>query len=303
MRVQAALLCILLSALLPGSVSAQDVTYRLKGGAYITKTQVDSIARANNNQVKYSFKKENGKQIVEVDTLSAIEQDTVNRQNKTTFSSTANTQNSPAFGTKTYKDDTGNIISADDYRFKMKSGEFQSRYQLQNNNGKYDVTYYLFPKKEAELQAKQNSDSLTNKLIGSRLPQLEFQTMDGKKITLQSLAGKVAVLNFWFVECKPCIAEMPALNELVQEYKQNPKVIFLALARDDTEQVKKFLEKTSFAYQVVPGANSYDEQLGVYAYPTQLVVSADGIIKDVLIGGVAADTKRLLTDAIEKALR
>jgi len=36
-----------------------------------------------------------------------------------------------------------------------------------------------------------------DKLVGAKLPDFDFQTMDGKKVNLQSLHGKVAVLNFW----------------------------------------------------------------------------------------------------------
>ena len=90
---------------------------------------------------------------------------------------------------------------------------------------------------------------------------------------------------------------------MVQKYKGNPDVVFLALARDDRERVKRYLESTRFAYQVIPETNSYIGQLGIYAYPTQLVVNKSGFIDDISIGELAANTIKVLTESIDNALR
>ncbi len=84
------------------------------------------------------------------------------------------------------------------------------------------------------------------------LPDFEYVTMKGEKVSSKSLAGKVIVLNFWFIACKPCVAEMPMLNDMVQQYKDKPEVVFLALSFDKCDQVKQFLEKTKFNYQAIP---------------------------------------------------
>ena len=49
--------------------------------------------------------------------------------------------------------------------------------------------------------------------------------MNGNSYSLGILKGKVVVINFWFVECKPCVIEMPELNEIVEKYKSE-EVVF-----------------------------------------------------------------------------
>src|SRR5688572_30936790 len=53
--------------------------------------------------------------------------------------------------------------------------------------------------------------------VGSRVPIYSAQTLDGQSLSLQSLRGKVVVLNVWATWCKPCRTEMPALERLQQQ--------------------------------------------------------------------------------------
>ena len=54
-------------------------------------------------------------------------------------------------------------------------------------------------------------------------PALDFiaKDLNGNIYKLSDFRGKVVVLNFWFTKCGPCVAEMPALNELVAFYKSD----------------------------------------------------------------------------------
>ena len=55
-------------------------------------------------------------------------------------------------------------------------------------------------------------------LEGCLLPDFIAETIDGEILNSADLRGKVLVLNFWFTSCPPCIAELPGLNRLVDEY-------------------------------------------------------------------------------------
>ena len=57
-------------------------------------------------------------------------------------------------------------------------------------------------------------------------PALPFSVTDinGNNYSLESLKGKVVVINFWFVECKLYIMEMPELNKIVEKYKNKDVV-------------------------------------------------------------------------------
>jgi len=53
--------------------------------------------------------------------------------------------------------------------------------------------------------------------------------MNEKTYSLSSLKGKIFVINFWFLECKPCVIEIPELNKIVEKHKSE-EVLFLAFA-------------------------------------------------------------------------
>jgi peroxiredoxin len=115
-------------------------------------------------------------------------------------------------------------------------------------------------------------------------PVFNFSMTDiaGNIYTNENLKGKIVVLNFWFTTCLPCIKEMPELNELVEKYKKK-NVVFLAIAKDKEDAVKKFLEKTPFNYnQVVSPALC--EQFSITGYPTSIVINKNGVVKYVKKG-------------------
>ena len=76
------------------------------------------------------------------------------------------------------------------------------------------------------------------------MPDFTFYDLDGKPVTPESLAGKVAVLDFWATWCPPCRESLPNLEKVYQRYKDNPKVAFYAVSVDDPKADNKMLVKT-----------------------------------------------------------
>lgn len=100
--------------------------------------------------------------------------------------------------------------------------------------------------------------------------------LDGNKYKLKDLKGKVVVMNFWFIACQPCQAEMPELNKLVAEFKDSSDVVFLAICLDDKGSVEDFLEKKAFDYNIIANGRFITSQYGINSYPTHLVVDREG---------------------------
>lgn len=93
--------------------------------------------------------------------------------------------------------------------------------------------------------------------INAQPAQPEFVTssMDGSKVDTRELRGKVVVLNLWFINCPNCLAEITMLNQLVDEYKGNADVVFLAPAASGKNELVKFLAKNPFKYKVLPDSS------------------------------------------------
>lgn len=125
-------------------------------------------------------------------------------------------------------------------------------------------------------------------VIGKPLPDINFKTVAGKKVSAKGLKGKVVVLNFWFIECHPCIAELPALNKLVNEYK-NKEVLFYGITYQPLTTLKRdFFPKYKFDFQIVADATNITDEFAA-GYPTTYIVDKNGIIKAAWNGGIEGE--------------
>lgn len=98
----------------------------------------------------------------------------------------------------------------------------------------------------------------------------------GNKINLQEARGKVIVMNFWFVNCPPCREEIPELNNLVDKFRGNDKVVFVAIALDKKPQLEGFLGTRPFKYAIVEDGRMLAGTYGVELYPTHAVIDQEG---------------------------
>lgn len=124
-----------------------------------------------------------------------------------------------------------------------------------------------------------------NCITGKRMPDLSLQTISGERIKTKKLKGKVLVINLWFTGCAPCVAEIPALNQLVKEY-HDKDVVFLAVARDTKEKLNsQFLPAHQFDFTIIPGGDDVIHKIGETGFPTTYVVDKKGNIRDAWVGG------------------
>lgn len=133
-------------------------------------------------------------------------------------------------------------------------------------------------------------------------PAFSTADMDGNIVDLKSLKGKVVVLNFWFTRCNPCVEEMPELNSLVKQYKNNEDVVFLALTFDDKATVSAFLKKNAFDYTILPDSKSIVDDYIVMGYPSNLVLDKKGDIQYQSMG-FRHKIDAILNDEIRHALK
>ncbi len=152
-----------------------------------------------------------------------------------------------------------------------------------------------------ELQAKLMGPTVSTAFEkGVNLANFDLQDMDGQKVTLESLKGKVVLINFWFINCPPCRMEIPDLNELKAEYG-GKNVEFIAITFDPKGQVNEFLQKVSFDFQILPDAREIIEMYGVQGFPTSVVINKAGNVVNSKMGG-SMNIKEELKVFIEEAL-
>lgn len=141
--------------------------------------------------------------------------------------------------------------------------------------------------------------------IGKDFP--DFSALfDGRKLSNDSLKGKVLFINFWFKACPPCIAEMPALNELYKRLKGNKSFEFLSFTYENSRNVKSFRQKYKAQYKIASVSRNECYRLNQNnGFPTSIIVDKDGKIWELYTGGDAdAKTSRqfILTTVYDELL-
>lgn len=131
------------------------------------------------------------------------------------------------------------------------------------------------------------NDVEVSKLVGNAAPDFTVTTIEGKKVSIKSLKGKVVVLNFWFTQCPPCREEIPTLNTFVDKYKNNKNVVFLApevVPATTVADVQKFLKRVPFSYQVATGGKDAAALYQVKVFPANFVIDKKGTVRMGYVG-------------------
>ena len=127
-------------------------------------------------------------------------------------------------------------------------------------------------------------------------PNFRVTTLDGKTVTLESLTGKVVLLDFWATWCGPCKEALPYVQKLNRKYAGQPFVI-LSVSIDsekDDAKWKDFVrdhEMTWLQYRDGDDHGPMARVFGVTAVPTTFTIDADGILEDQHVGDADLDGK------------
>lgn len=122
------------------------------------------------------------------------------------------------------------------------------------------------------------------------LQSFQAKTLEGGTFTQEDLAKKdVTVINFWSVQCGPCIVEMPDIADFAKSLPEHVQVLTVCLDGErDLEGAKDILADAGFeGTTLLSGDGDFQSLCGEIMYtPTTIVVDGEGnIIGDALIGG------------------
>ena len=135
-------------------------------------------------------------------------------------------------------------------------------------------TYDAYLKVREDRRAKLDPPDLN---AGIKDPlSFKLTKLDGSTLDMNSLRGKVIVINFWATWCGPCVRELPLFAKTMVKYKDDKQVIFLAANTDeDRESVAPFLKERQFDLPVVYAEN-LDTFFSVSAIPTTIILDSTG---------------------------
>ncbi|MGO1529206.1 MAG: TlpA family protein disulfide reductase [Senegalia sp. (in: firmicutes)] len=119
---------------------------------------------------------------------------------------------------------------------------------------------------------------------GKPAPDFTLKTLNGEDASLSDYKGKIVLINFWATWCKYCDEEMPDLEKLYNENKDDLVVLAVDVGEEE-EKVRDYIEKGGYTFPVLLDKNSSIAQKNYYVspYPTSYFIDEDGN----LIGAVA----------------
>jgi thiol-disulfide isomerase/thioredoxin len=146
------------------------------------------------------------------------------------------------------------------------------------------ITFAISDKKPESLINSGPFSEYKNK----EFPKFDLNTLVDKNFNSEKLKGKPTMINFWFTRCAPCIDEMPVLNKIKEKYKNDFN--FIAITYEKKEDVKNFLKKHPFEFEHLINAKDFTDQLVIQAYPMNLFLDKNGVLKYVK-GGIPYERK------------
>jgi thiol-disulfide isomerase/thioredoxin len=122
-------------------------------------------------------------------------------------------------------------------------------------------------------------------LRGQKAPAFAYEAVNGKKVSLEDLKGKVVYIDVWATWCGPCLQELPYLEKLQETLKGEKNVVFVSVSVDNTREpwIKMVKEKNMKGTQLWADQNwnsSIVRDYMITGIPRFIIIGKDGNIID-----------------------
>ncbi len=169
-----------------------------------------------------------------------------------------------------------------------KMSEQHKRLFLANNSLESAYEKYV-ASLEKEAKAKKRAE-IEAKMLDEAAPAFTLRNLKGETVSLESMRGKVLVLDFWATWCGPCKASFPGMQMAVNKYANRKDVEFLFIDTWENGENKEkaagdFIASKSYTFNVLMDLdNAVVTQFGVSGIPTKFIVDGNGKIRFKAVG-------------------
>jgi thiol-disulfide isomerase/thioredoxin len=160
----------------------------------------------------------------------------------------------------------------------------------------YDATSAQLAARRSELRQFDPNSQLKEPM------QFTLSGLEGDKLSLASLLGKVVVIDFWATWCAPCREQHPLYEEVKAKFQDAGDVVFIAVDTDeDHNVVKPFLTQIKWS-QKVYFEDGLQSLLQVSSIPTTIILGKKGEVFSRMVGYLPDRFVDMLTDRVNDAL-
>jgi thiol-disulfide isomerase/thioredoxin len=123
----------------------------------------------------------------------------------------------------------------------------------------------------------------------------ELPALDGARVKLSGLKGKVVFLNFWATWCGPCRLEMPTMEKLYQQLRSEGLEILAVDLQEDNATVRAFATRMALSFPILmDSSGAVGAKYGASAIPTTYLIDRNGKIFARAIGARMWDTPEMI---------
>jgi thiol-disulfide isomerase/thioredoxin len=114
-----------------------------------------------------------------------------------------------------------------------------------------------------------------------------YTTLDGQTQHLSALKGKVVFLNLWGTWCIQCVAEMPTVQKLYDQYRNNPEIAFVVASRlDSASSVRTYAQRHHYQLPFyLINDDQIPESMRLNQYPATFIFARNGTLVAQHVGG------------------
>jgi len=127
--------------------------------------------------------------------------------------------------------------------------------------------------------------------IGKHDLEWEIEDLNGHIVELSEFEGQILFINFWATWCPPCIAEMPSIQRLYDEYEG--KMAFILVSQESRDILKKFVKKKGYTFPVYVIRSQQPEVFASRSIPASFLISPEGQILMKKQGAARWDGKKV----------
>ena len=125
-------------------------------------------------------------------------------------------------------------------------------------------------------------------LIGSQLPAIKLENVEGQEVSTQSLLNKPLIINVWYSTCEPCRRELPALANADTQYRDQVRFVGVNI-KDSATVAKEFASQYGVEFELLLDKNGlFISQLGIATAPVTLAIDPQGLIVGQKAGEISA---------------
>ena len=116
--------------------------------------------------------------------------------------------------------------------------------------------------------------------LGEPLSIVKASNLDGVEQSLTDFQGKVVLIDVWATWCGPCIAGIPKLREVAQQFEGTDFTVLSVSADDQVETVKEFLidEPLPWDHWHIGASSDVHLEWNIRGYPTYMLIDQEGTL-------------------------